>query len=121
MKGTKITIGDRKRTLRYDLNAISEIGDRLGMKIRISHIQEDLLDHPMPLSAIRTLIWAGLIHEDEELTEKEVGAGVDMDNLPDVLRDFFEAFGATWRGSATEKTLETIGGRVGAEAGTPTV
>jgi flagellar motor switch protein FliG len=60
---------DKQRHLLYDMNAFCEIEDKLG------GIQQafDILMNGSP-KGIRTLLWAGLIHEDEELTEKQVGA-----------------------------------------------
>ena len=95
MKGTNITLGGKERVLRYDLNSIAEIGERLNITIRLSHIQEDLLDRPMPLGALRTLLWAGLIHAEPDLTETVVGGWVDTDNVGEVLQDFFAVFGMT--------------------------
>jgi len=94
-RGTKVTLMDGKeRTLRYDLNAIAEVGERLGIEVRIAHIGEDLLNRPLPLRAIRTVLWAGLLHENPDVTEEEIGKLVDLDNLPSVVSDFFGQFTA---------------------------
>jgi hypothetical protein len=94
-RGTKISLGGEERVLRYDLNALAEIGDRLDIQIRISHIYEDLLNRPMPLKAFRVVIWAGLVHENPNITEEEVGAMVDVDELPEVMGGFFGQLGLT--------------------------
>lgn len=95
MKGTRISLGGKERELRYDLNAIAEIGDRLGLTIRLAHFQEDLMDAPLSLSAVRTVLWAGLIHAEPDLTEKEVGAWVDQDNITEVFVVFSSLFTGT--------------------------
>ncbi len=93
MRGTTITLNGEERRLRYDLNAWAEIGDRLGLTVRIAHVQQDLLEARLPLRALRTVLWAGLIHENNKITEEEVGSWVDTDNMAEVLKDFFSHFG----------------------------
>jgi len=95
MKGTKITLNGVEKVLRYDLNAIGEIGDILDIKVRLSHITEDLLEKPMPLSSITVILWGGLIHAEPELTRKEVGSWVDLDNAAEVMQGFFGLFSET--------------------------
>lgn len=96
MKGTLIKLGDEDRRLRYDMNAWAEIGDRLGIRIRPAHVLQDLrevAETPMSPAAIRTVLWAGLVHEDPDLTERDVGALVDFTNAGTVTRAFFEHLG----------------------------
>ena len=90
-----INLGGKDRALRYDLNALAVIGDKLGVRIRLAHVGEDLLAHPLPLSAIRTIIWAGCLHSERELEEEVVGGWVDQDNLAEVIEYFFDLFSAT--------------------------
>jgi hypothetical protein len=77
---------DKKRHIRYTLNALAEIEDKLG--VPLSKIQEVELG----IKSVRTLLWAGLIHEDETLTEKQVGDMVDFSNLEYVQKKVSEAF-----------------------------
>ena len=118
MKGTKLTLGGRERTLRYDLNAVAEIGDRLGLEVRIASLGDDIFSKPLPLSALRTVIWAGLIHEEPDLTEKEVGAWIDEDNWAEVFKVFFSRFGATSQ-ETQAKILRGFGAPVDEEEPTP--
>lgn len=37
------------------------------------------------MKAARTLLWAGLLHDDETLTERQVGGLVTMENLSAVM------------------------------------
>lgn len=94
-RGVRLTLGGKERRLKYDLNAVAEIGDRLGLRIRLGHFEEDLMGAPLPLKALRTLIWAGLVHEDQALTEEQIGGWVDQDNIREVMERFFSVFGAT--------------------------
>ena len=95
MDGNTVTLelGGQTRRLRYDLNAIAEIGERLGIKVRLNHLLEDLFDQTLPLSTVRTILWAGLVHENNDLTEEMVGAWVDQDNLAQVVEGFTKLFG----------------------------
>ena len=107
--GNAITVrlGGAERRLRYDLNAIAEIGERLGIRVRLDRIREDLLGHPLPLSALRTLVWAGLLHEDPTLTETTVGSWITTDNVAEVLAAFFAVFGVT--GAAVAEAAPLFG------------
>lgn len=107
MRGTKITLGGKEYTLRFDLNAIAELGERLNIMVRLSHIQEDLLERPLPLGALRTVVWAGLIREHPEMTEQEVGSMIDLEDLPEVVRDFFGHFAGMSAAAGAKLTLET--------------
>lgn len=116
MRAIKLELGGKERGLRFDLNALAEIGDRLSIKIRLDHLKEDLLGVPLPLSALRVVLWAGLIHEDPELKPEEVGAWVDTENVGVVLAAFFSLFGARLPVKDREQVAEKLGIQVGQEA-----
>lgn len=119
-KGTgTIELGGKERTLRYDLNAIAILGDRLDIRLRPGRIEEDLAalgDHAFPLSAPRTILWAGLLHADPELEESKVGSWVDFENVGEVLECFF----AQLPGMSPEAE-ESVRAALGAEANTSSV
>ncbi|MZP28686.1 hypothetical protein GTO91_03000 [Heliobacterium undosum] len=77
---------DKPRRLRYTLNALAEIEDKLGLTVT------ELGEANLGLKAIRTFLWAGLIHEAPELTEKAVGDWVDFENMAYVQTKIAEAF-----------------------------
>lgn len=79
MAGRSVSITlDKPRQLRYDLNAMAEIEERLGVGL-------DKLDQiEMKAKTARLMLWAGLIHEDSSLTPEQVGAMVDMGSLNEV-------------------------------------
>lgn len=67
---------DKVRTLRFDLNAFAELEDNFGT------IDEALgAMEKGSIKALRAVLWAGLIHEDEELTVKQVGALLTLADL----------------------------------------
>lgn len=77
---------DKKRTIRFTLNALAEIEDALGVPLsQMSEVE-------LGIKTVRTMLWAGLIHEDEELTERQVGNMVDFSNLEEVQKKVSEAF-----------------------------
>ena len=63
MAGRTVTIelGGKERHLKYDLNAIAEIGERLDITIRPQRFAEDLMSTPAPFSALRVNRWAGRV------------------------------------------------------------
>lgn len=98
-----LNLGGKERRPRYDLNSIAEIGERLGITVRLDNIGGDLLGKELPLKALRTILWAGLVYEDESLTEQEVGSWVTQDNVAEVLESFFGLFGAIGGEPETKK------------------
>lgn len=109
MRAVTVNIGGRERRLRYDLNAIAEIGDRLKIAVRLDRLGEDIMAQPLPLSAIRTILWAGLIHESPELTEHEVGGWIDTENMQEVIGGFFQLFGSRLPKKDREQMAEKLG------------
>src|SRR3990167_4322412 len=96
MKGTLLQdFGGRDRRLRYDMNAWADIGERLGIRVRMGHFKEDLLEVALPISAARTIIWGGLLHEEPALDERTVGTWIDEGNMVQVLEAFFSRFDGT--------------------------
>lgn len=69
--GVPLSIDGRKRTLRYDANALVDAQELIDAPDLASIIERlSTLD----LKALRGLIWLGLLHEDPDLTEREVGS-----------------------------------------------
>ncbi len=81
IKPAAITIQlDKPRLLLYDLNSFSELEEVYGsMDAAFKAMQTG------SMKAARTLLWAGLLHEDESITIKQVGAMVTMQNLEAVM------------------------------------
>lgn len=79
-KSVLIDIFDRPRHLRFDVNAISDLEELLGMGVG------EIVGNPK-LSGFRTvrgLVWAGLKHEDPTITPQKAG---------DLMQDFMEKTG----------------------------
>lgn len=58
---------DRKRSLRFDINALADFEQETGMGFA------QLMQQKATFAAARALIWAGLKHEDRMLTIESVG------------------------------------------------
>lgn len=78
---------DKPRRLRYTLNSLALIEERYGdVQKAIESLQAG------KLSVIRTILWAGLVHEDETLTENQVGDLVEISDLQQVTEKINQAF-----------------------------
>lgn len=74
-KSVTITL-DKERHLKYTLNSFAEMEEKYGsVETALKEVEAN------KLTAIRFMIWAGLIHEDENLTEKQVGNIIGMDDM----------------------------------------
>lgn len=80
---------DKERHLVFDLNAFCEIEDKFGSITEAFKSLENV-----SMKALRTLLWAGLVHEDENLTEKEVGKLIDLSNISELANAVAEAMNA---------------------------
>lgn len=77
---TTLTIGGRERKVHFDLNALCAIEERLGLN-GLQQIADQL--EKLQGKSLRCVIWAGLVRDDPNLTEDEVGKW-DV-NVSDVL------------------------------------
>ena len=85
--GVKITL-DKERTLKLDLNAMITFEEATGK----SFAEGSFGRGNMSPGDLRTILWACLLHEDDTLTEKQVGSWVAMDNMVEVASKLNEAF-----------------------------
>ncbi len=99
-KGTPITLCDGvERELKFTLNALAELEDRYGS------VDEAFkaLDKGS-IKAVRCVLWAGLMHTDENLTEKQVGNLIDTKCMEDIMAQL----GAALNSDMPESGQETI-------------
>ena len=120
MAGRTVTIelGGKERHLKYDLNAIAEIGERLDITISFENFVKDLMSTQIPFSALRVILWAGLRHEDPDLTPEQVGAWVDLDNMQQVMDRFFTLFGDKFS-AKVEETVKQMSEKPQETSGSP--
>lgn len=87
-KDIKITLMDGvERTIKFDLNAMAELEDKYGSV----DAAFEMLDKNS-IKALRFILWAGLVHEDESLTEQKVGSLIDMRWMQEIMGTLSEAF-----------------------------
>jgi hypothetical protein len=73
----KVDIGDgQERHLRYTLNAFALIEEKYGTIDKAMEILKS-----GSIAAVRFALWAGLVHEDENLSEHYVGSQIDLSDL----------------------------------------
>lgn len=95
-KKVAITL-DKERTLAFPLMSLIRLKKEYGIELK------DLQDEAkaQDIETILTVIWAGLIHEDKELTVEDVGYMIDITELPEVSEKLSEIFR-----SMNEKNLQ---------------
>ena len=85
-KAKTITLIDGvEREIRFTLNAMAELEDRYGS---VAGAFEALEQNSA--KAARFILWAGLMHSDEGLTEQQVGNLIDiayLQNIMDTMSD----------------------------------
>jgi len=85
-KGAKIVLDGKEYTLRFDLNAFAELEEIYGsVEEALKKMEEG------SLKAIRSLIWVGLLHQNEHLTQKQVGSMITFNNLEELGKALAEA------------------------------
>lgn len=83
---SKLVLGEKEYTLRFDLNALVELEDKLGVPL------SEMGNMKITIRNIRSMLWAGILHEAPELTEAEIGKYVDMGNMEEVQTAISQAF-----------------------------
>lgn len=87
-KGTPITLNDGvQRELKFTLNALAEMEDRYGS---VDDAFKEL--DKGSIKAVRFVLWAGLMHSDETLTERQVGNLIDTQCMADIMNQLTAAF-----------------------------
>ncbi len=82
-----VDIGDGvERKLRYTLNSFALIEEKYGTIDKAMEILKS-----GSIAAIRFVLWAGLIHEDENLSEHYVGSQIDLADLEDLAEKMNKA------------------------------
>lgn len=84
-----ITLNDGvKREIKFTLNALAEIEDKYGsVDAGFAKLNEG------SAKVARFILWAGLLHNEENLTEQQVGNLIDLDCLGDIMDAMGKAIG----------------------------
>jgi hypothetical protein len=79
---------DKERNLKFTLNSLV-YAEELGVDVQAMGKNESV-----KLKDLRVLLFAGLMHEDKELTEVAVGEMITMDNMKNITTALTQAFGS---------------------------
>jgi hypothetical protein len=77
---------DKERNLRFDLNAFAELEEAYGDIEQAMKAMEK-----GSIKALRAILWAGLIHEEETLTQKQIGAMIGLQDLQELAQQLSKA------------------------------
>ena len=78
---------DKTRNMRLNMRALSMVEKKLG--ITVANLNMD----KMSMEAVATIIWAGLMHEDNTLTVEKVMDLIDeFSNVKTAMNKMMEAF-----------------------------
>jgi len=89
-----IELGGQRRSLRFDFNALCALEEESD--ISILEIGKTLEAGSFKISTIRTILRAGLLHDNPKLTLHEVGAMIDLASLPTIMEAVTEAITAAF-------------------------
>jgi hypothetical protein len=76
---------DKIRKLKYTTNSLAELEDQLGYSLG------RLDEHEIGFKTLIKMTWAGLIHEDPDLTLKEIGDLMDYSDVNTIAEKIREA------------------------------
>lgn len=99
---------DKARNLRYGINALVTIEELTGKTITSLDLNK------LSVKDLRTILYAGLIHEDKELTPEKVGSLIDdYSNMATIAKQLGEAFtiafGEQKNTKNSQKTTKVVG------------
>lgn len=86
IKPIKIMLDGEEHSLCYDLNAFAELEEKYGTVEKALQAMEK-----GNFRAVRTFIWAGMLREDENITERKVGSLITPGQLEDLAAKIGEA------------------------------
>ena len=102
MKKTVTIELDKPRNLRYGINALIKVEELTGKPITKLDLNN------ISMKDLRTIVYAGLCHEDDSLTPEKVGEL--MDDYSDITRiaeKLGEAFNIAFNGGKPKKRMGT--------------
>lgn len=79
---------DKPRTLAYPVYSLIKLKKEHGIELKDLQDKEKAED----LETILAVVWAGLIHEDTDLTMEELGFMLDITQLPEISQKVAEVF-----------------------------
>jgi hypothetical protein len=74
--GVEVILSGQQHVIKFDLNAFAELEEKFGTIDKAMEVLQN-----GSIKGIRMLLLYGLLHEDENLTERQVGAMVGINDL----------------------------------------
>jgi hypothetical protein len=91
-KGLEFELAGQKHSLRFTLGALAELEDKTGKSFDQYLIEAASVDvGSVRIRAIGSLLWAGLLHEDPELTLDDVLNTLTLADIADAFQPLYEA------------------------------
>lgn len=88
-KKVGITLNDGvERHIKFTLNALAELEDKFG-SVQAAF---DKLEKENSMKALRSILWAGFLHETPDITENEVGNLIDIAYMQELTQSLEVAF-----------------------------
>jgi len=104
-KGVLIEL-DKPRTLRYGLNALVTIEEQIGKPLT------GLDFNNVSVKDLRAILYAGLFHEDKELTPEKVADLVDeFSSIENISGKLGEAMTLAFGGAETKNAVAAMSGK----------
>jgi len=120
MKKVPIAL-DKVRSLYFDVNALIDLGEVLDINLLTAEGWREFAGAEVELDGktafvpampsfakVRAIVWAGLRHEDQNLTLRQVGAMLTMANLRTVTEAYSEAFQTADGGAPPQETASPL-------------
>lgn len=79
---------DKERKLAFPIMSLIRLKKEYGIQLKDLQDEEKAQD----METILAIIWAGLIHEDKELSFEELGYMIDINMLPSISEKLSEVF-----------------------------
>ncbi|KAF5047422.1 hypothetical protein DSECCO2_460530 [anaerobic digester metagenome] len=97
---------DKERNLKFGMRAIDRIEKKYGKPMmEIEGLQDGLLT----MEKTATIIWAGLVHEDNTLTPEIVMDLIDeYSSIPEVTKEMWKALNSVFGAEEVEKAEEVV-------------
>ena len=87
MKTVEITL-DKQRKLAYPVYSLIKLKKEHGIELKDLQDKEKAED----LETILAIVWAGLIHEEKDLSMEDLGYMIDITALPEISKKISEIF-----------------------------
>ncbi|MBD1372497.1 hypothetical protein IC620_09020 [Hazenella sp. IB182357] len=96
---------DKQRRLKFTMNALSELEDVMGKPVtELGNVG---------MKELRALLWAGLIHQNPDLTLQEAGDLMDLENIEYIGEKVAEAMNLAFPKEEGKKGKKRVSGPTG--------